>query len=278
MPPETVTLPRMLKPYGYATANIGKLHFLPHANRDHREPHPDYGFDVLEESRTSRARYEDAYRAWVRRQAPEQLDAISPGLPPLAETWNRAMGVHDPVHPPRASASPSEALPFRGRSDLTHTAFVAEQRDGVHPRPPASGPGSASPASTRRTARGSRPRSSSISTTRRRCACPPSRPPSDAAPGRARTTTTPGCAPPATATTPWSARSTTTSGACWPCWSELGRPEDTIVVFTADHGDWLGEHLRHGKGYPALGRGEPRAPAAALARRAARRPGGRSTP
>ena len=37
VPPDTVTLPRLLKNYGYRSANLGKLHFLPHANRDHRE-------------------------------------------------------------------------------------------------------------------------------------------------------------------------------------------------------------------------------------------------
>jgi arylsulfatase A-like enzyme len=31
---------------------------------------------------------------------------------------------------------------------------------------------------------------------------------------------------------------------------ELDQTENTIVIFTADHGDWLGEHLKHGKGYP----------------------------
>jgi arylsulfatase A-like enzyme len=32
--------------------------------------------------------------------------------------------------------------------------------------------------------------------------------------------------------------------------AELGLSENTIVVFTSDHGEWLGEHLRYGKGYP----------------------------
>ena len=30
----------------------------------------------------------------------------------------------------------------------------------------------------------------------------------------------------------------------------LGIADNTIVVFTSDHGEWLGEHLRYGKGYP----------------------------
>ena len=30
---------------------------------------------------------------------------------------------------------------------------------------------------------------------------------------------------------------------------KLSLTENTIVVFTSDHGEWLGEHLRYGKGY-----------------------------
>ena len=32
---------------------------------------------------------------------------------------------------------------------------------------------------------------------------------------------------------------------------ELGITDETVVIFTSDHGEWLGEHLRYGKGYPA---------------------------
>ena len=31
---------------------------------------------------------------------------------------------------------------------------------------------------------------------------------------------------------------------------QLGLEENTIVVFTSGHGEWLGEHLRYVKGYP----------------------------
>jgi arylsulfatase A-like enzyme len=124
VPESTVTLPKVLKNFGYVTGNIGKLHFLPHANRDHREVHPAYGFDHLEISDEPGC-YEDAYRAWVRHKAPDQLEHLSLGLPPATEDWYRLMGVEDNImHPER---EPKRAVAFPGRSDVSHCAFVAEQ-------------------------------------------------------------------------------------------------------------------------------------------------------
>jgi arylsulfatase A-like enzyme len=125
VPEDARTLPRLLGAYGYRCANIGKLHFQPHANRDHRDPPPRYGFDHLEIS-DEPGPYEDAYRAWVRRKAPDHLDALSVGLPPAAETWQDVMGApRDIDHPDERF--PKRPLPFRGRDDVTHTAFVASR-------------------------------------------------------------------------------------------------------------------------------------------------------
>ena len=125
LPETTRLLPHYLRPYGYVSANIGKLHALPHANRDHRAPHPDYGFDHLEIS-DEPGPYEDAYRAWVRARDPAALDAISPGLPPTAAVWQRTMGVRDGIRHP-ADRRPMRAVPFGADAELTHSAFVSEQ-------------------------------------------------------------------------------------------------------------------------------------------------------
>ncbi len=128
LPEATLTLPRLLRPYGYRCANLGKLHFRPHANRDHRVPHPDYGFDHLEIADEPGV-YEDAYRAWVRREAPSQLDHLSLGLPPATDVWYRTMGLHDTVRHPEAGGRNDWLGPtaFAGDERYTHTAFVADR-------------------------------------------------------------------------------------------------------------------------------------------------------
>jgi arylsulfatase A-like enzyme len=59
----------MLSRFGYRTANFGKLHFLPHANRDHLLPHPAYGFDHadISDERATYGRFvteRNTSRAW----------------------------------------------------------------------------------------------------------------------------------------------------------------------------------------------------------------------
>jgi arylsulfatase A-like enzyme len=126
VPDDAPTLPRLLGPYGYRSANLGKLHFLPHANRDHRSPHPAYGFDHLEIADEPGC-YDDAYRAWVRQRDPSALDAISVGLPPMAKTWQDAMGAPGaPISHPE-ERFPKRPRPFPAADNLTHTAFVAER-------------------------------------------------------------------------------------------------------------------------------------------------------
>lgn len=120
------TLATVLRRRGWRTANHGKLHFQPHANRDHTGPHPSYGFDVLKLCDEPGV-YEDDYRAWVRSVDPAAVDSISIGLPPAAALWQQMMGL-DPrvMHPddgPRADFDGPH--PFGANESLTHTAWVA---------------------------------------------------------------------------------------------------------------------------------------------------------
>jgi len=105
----------ILAPYGYHTANIGKLHFLNHSNRDHRQPHPRYGFDTLIVSDEPGC-YEDAYITWVRQRDPSQVDNCRVGTPPA---WTGT-----PIEKPRQVTDP---YAFEGPEDMTHSAFVAEE-------------------------------------------------------------------------------------------------------------------------------------------------------
>ena len=250
VPLDTITLPRLLRPYGYASANVGKLHFLPHANRDHREPHPSYGFDTLELS-DEPGPYEDAYRAWVRRVAPDEqaaLDAVSPGLPPLAETWRQVMHEPDPVRHP-AVRFPKAPRPFGAPAHLTHSAFVADQsmefiRQQRH-RPWLCIAGFYSPHSPWIAPQEFLDRYDP--STFRLPVFPPDvdalRPGTEYDDAHLRA-----------ARHGYYAMVSEVdhhAGRILALLDDLSLAENTIVLLTSDHGDWLGEHLRHGKGYPA---------------------------
>ena len=43
LPDDEVTLTHVLRDFGYYTGQMGKLHFMPHKDRDHREPYKPYG-------------------------------------------------------------------------------------------------------------------------------------------------------------------------------------------------------------------------------------------
>jgi arylsulfatase A-like enzyme len=249
VPRDTATLPTILGNYGYASGVIGKLHFLPHANRDHRATHPTYGFDHLEISDEPGC-YEDAYRAWVRCKAPESVDRVSVGLPPAAYDWYRVMGVRDevrhPVDGPRFDFG--GPIPFPAGEQLTHTAFVAEQtieflaRSGSRPFFCLAGFYS--------------PHSPWVVPQRYLDLYEPAK---LALPTFPATLEAERADPIFTDQGLRAARHGYYAmvsevdhhvGHILAALQDLGLWEKTVVVFTSDHGEWLGEHMRYGKGYP----------------------------
>ena len=248
VPEDFMTLPKLLQNSGYHSANIGKLHFLPHANRDHREVHPDYGFDHLEISDEPGC-YEDAYRAWVRMEAPDQLDHLSLGLPPLAERWYQMMGVKDGVYHPD-ERFPKHPIPFRGKDEYTHTAWVASRsiqymsERASESRPFLCIAGIYSPHSPwvapQRFLDLYDPDQMTL----------PSFPPEIDA---KRNENHYGDRELRLARQGYYGMVSEVDhhvGRLLDALDELGIADETIVVFTSDHGEWLGEHLRYGKGYP----------------------------
>ena len=248
VPEETITLPKMLGNYGYRSANIGKLHFLPHANRDHRNLHPDYGFDHLEIS-DEPGSYEDAYRAWVRRKAPEELDKVSLGQAPLRITWMEAMGLTDDIKHP-LERFPKKPLAFNSRDDLTHTAFVAEQsiafmkQQNEQGQPFLCVAGIYSPHSPwvapQRFIDMYDPDTLTL----------PEFPPEIEAKRKAGHYDDHELRLARQGYYAMISEVDYHVGQMMTALDDLGIRDNTIVVFTSDHGEWLGEHLKYGKGYP----------------------------
>lgn len=114
-----VPVNRILKDYGYETAQIGKLHFQPHAKRDARDLYPNYGFDRFIVSDEPGC-YDDAYTKWVEMNKPEALPGVRTSLPPAAYHY----------HKPEYSTIPRnthEPYVFSADASFSHSAFVASE-------------------------------------------------------------------------------------------------------------------------------------------------------
>ena len=116
LPESQEIFPQLLKRAGYITANIGKLHFKNHSTRDHRDSHPSYGFDHLILSDEPGC-YDDAYIEWVRNHGEAWVDQVRCGSPPECMT-------EVPIAKPREVHEPHI---FEAPDHLTHSAFVAEK-------------------------------------------------------------------------------------------------------------------------------------------------------
>ncbi|MGH9722352.1 MAG: sulfatase family protein, partial [Bryobacteraceae bacterium] len=65
-----ITITHLFRDAGYYTGQMGKLHFWPHSERNHREPHPPYAFNQMRLSDEPGC-YDDAYGLWLDAQGPE---------------------------------------------------------------------------------------------------------------------------------------------------------------------------------------------------------------
>ncbi|MDF3129791.1 sulfatase-like hydrolase/transferase [Kiritimatiellaeota bacterium B1221] len=102
---------------GYHTANIGKLHFKNHSHRDHRDPHPSYGFDTLLIS-DEPGMYEDPYSTWLKSRG---LDDI--------RTWKLESfpGRGHDFRISGPSRKVTDPIPFEGPDDASHSSWVAQE-------------------------------------------------------------------------------------------------------------------------------------------------------
>lgn len=123
-PPHLTPVNQLLKPYGYVTAQIGKLHFEPHVRRCHKNPTSTYGFDVFILSDEPGC-YDDAYTKWVESINPEMLPKVRCSLPPSAFKYNKPSYSNIP-------RETHEPYVFEGDEEFTHSSFVASETCEFH--------------------------------------------------------------------------------------------------------------------------------------------------
>lgn len=120
LPHTEVPINQILSDYGYETAQIGKLHFVPHVSRDHKNPTYNWNFDRFILSDEPGA-YDDAYLAWVRAQDESQVVPSAVSLPTEARKYNFQESYKD------KGRSPHQPYLWEGKEGFTHTDFVADE-------------------------------------------------------------------------------------------------------------------------------------------------------
>ncbi|MCK4967050.1 sulfatase-like hydrolase/transferase, partial [bacterium] len=106
---DEITITHILANEGYYTGQIGKLHFLPHYDRNHRGYHPPYGFDEMRLSDEPGC-YDDAYGRWLEALGPKAREQGRVRMPGKKEArkWKTC-------------------YPFEGPDNITHAWWVGEE-------------------------------------------------------------------------------------------------------------------------------------------------------
>ena len=107
LPEDEVTITHLLREAGYYAGQFGKLHFWPHSgNRNHRGYHPPYGFHEIEIADEPGC-YDDAYGRWLWTQGKRAREAGRVAMP--------------------ADRTGFDYYAFPGDEDWTHTRWAADQ-------------------------------------------------------------------------------------------------------------------------------------------------------
>ncbi|MGH9338612.1 MAG: sulfatase family protein [Acidobacteriota bacterium] len=110
LPEDEITLTHVLREAGYYTGQFGKLHFWPHSgDRNHRGYHPPYGFHEMQIADEPGC-YDDAYGRWLWTQGKEAREAGRVMMP--------------------AQRTGFDYYTFAGEDRLTHAWWAADQTIG----------------------------------------------------------------------------------------------------------------------------------------------------